>query len=203
MYNKLHFPAAIRFFHALPSKLAFNIFINGTCYFQNVKFKEVSSFLSLPRADYEIEIYSIGEQSSPFICQELRVESGTLATVILYRTKEEFKLLPIYHDTEVPIGEAKMRFIHLAEEFSTVDVKATFGDVIFPHIHFMNMTKYLGLSPMTVNLEIRKAGTKNILLPLPKLVFKPNHIYSLVLLKNDSEERPYEVIVLTDYLVDL
>lgn len=195
-------PAIIRIFFAVPSAPAVDIFINEFRFLQNVNYQDKSPFLSLPAGKYQIDIYPSGNHVSTILSKKIMVEQGKMYTLAACGTNEKMQLIPYDHSTSVPIGEAKIRIIHLAKSQQAIDLKATFGDVVFPNIMYKQASNYLGITPMTVDLEIREAGTKNVLLPLPRLQFKPNHIYSIVLLQSSQLEEPkLEAIVLKDYKV--
>ncbi len=90
------------------------------------------------------------------------------------------QLLPYLDDPTVPSGETKVKFIHLSPDAPAVDIAVKGGDVIFPDISFKQATDYLGLTPMTVNLEARVAGSKNSVLSVPNVKLSPNQAYTIV-----------------------
>jgi hypothetical protein len=97
------------------------------------------------------------------------------------------RLIVIENLPAVPFGEAKIRFLHLAVDLTAVDFAVKDRDVVFPNIAFQQITDYLGLTPMTVDLELRTAGCKQVILPMPKLQFKANETYTIVLFGSKNE----------------
>ena len=80
------------------------------------------------------------------------------------------------------LGESKMRFLHLATDTPSLDLAVKDRDVVFPNVSFLHVTDYLGLTPMTVDLELRQVGLTDVILPIPKLQFKANEAYTVVLI---------------------
>ncbi|WP_075982016.1 DUF4397 domain-containing protein [Bacillus massilinigeriensis] len=201
MNKELPLYGKIRFFHAASNRDKVDIFINRYRILQNLPFKEGSRNLFLRAGVYQVEVYETSKPSFPFMRKIIFINPGKIYTIALCEGTEEVDLLLFEHSTKVPIGETKFRLIHLANNRQAIDLKATYGDVVFSNIHFSQSTNYLGLTPMMVDLEIRKSGTKRILLPLPRLLFKPNRIYSIFLLDSQLDDTKFEVQVLEDYRV--
>lgn len=92
------------------------------------------------------------------------------------------RLLIYLNQPEVPLNEAKVRFIHLSPDTPPLDIAVKDRDVIFPKVSYKQATEYLGLTPMTVDLEVRMSGSKEIVLPMSKVQFKTNDSYTIVFL---------------------
>ncbi len=99
---------------------------------------------------------------------------------LLAFTRDSLLIYEILAD--VPLGESKMRFLHLAAETPPLDLAVKNRDIVFPNVLFQGITEYLGLTPMTVDLELRISGSKQVVLPLDRLQFKANESYTLALL---------------------
>jgi hypothetical protein len=108
------------------------------------------------------------------------------------------RLLVYHNQSEVPANEAKVRFIHLSPDTSALDIAVKDRDVIFPKVSYKQATEYLPLSPMTVDLEAREAGSKNVILPMPKVHFKANETYSIVFVGQSNGEPALQTIVIKE-----
>jgi hypothetical protein len=51
---------------------------------------------------------------------------------------------------------------------------------------------------MTVDLEIREAGSRNVILPMPKLQFKPNETYTIVFTGLTNGDPHLQIIILKE-----
>ena len=189
-------PAMVRFLHASPTTENVDVHINAQLVASNVPFKQVGSYLFLPAGKYHIDIYPTGNLVSTIITKKITVEAGNVYTFAVIGTENKLQLLPFQEQPGVPSGETKLRFIHLSPDTQNVDIGVNKGDVIFSNVPYKKPTSYLGLSPMTVNLEVREASTKNILLSVPNVKVKPNRIYTLVALGLREGEPAFETILI-------
>lgn len=172
-------PAYVRVLHAVPDAPNVDVFVNGNKVLTNVAFKDISEYLTLPAGRYHIDVYPAGTSVNTVISKRVTVESGRIYTLAAVGKGNKLQLLPFVTDPFVPSGETKVRFIHLSPDAPAVDIAVQKGDVIFPDVSFKKATDYLGLTPMTVNLEVRAAGTKSAVLTVPNVTLKPNQTYTI------------------------
>ncbi len=173
-------PSYVRVLHAVPDAPNVDVYINANRVLKNVAFKDVSEYLTLPAGSYHIDIYPTGNSVTTVISKKIRVETGKVYTLAAVGSGNKLQLLPYLDDPTVPGNETKVRFIHLSPDAPAVDIAVKGGDVVFPNVSFKQATNYLGLTPMTVNLEARAAGTKNSVLTVPNVSLKPNQAYTIV-----------------------
>jgi hypothetical protein len=166
----------VRFLHASPNNICADIFVNNALLIKDLSYKKVSKYFSL--SDFECNVDIISKSSENVVRKTIFLQQGK--TYLFAVT--EMDLLTFEINAAVPLGESKMRFLHLAAETPSLDFAVKDRDVVFPKITFQRITDYLGLTPMTVDLELRIAGSKEIILPLNKLQFKANQTYTLALL---------------------
>lgn len=188
--------AKIRFLHASTYAPNVDIYINAIKIFKNVPFKEVSAYLSLPAGKYHIDIYPTDNMVSTILNKRIAFEAGKSYTLPMIGVENKFRLLSYNDEPNVPHGETKVRFIHLSSNTPPVDIAVVKGDVVFPKISYKDATNYLGLSPMTVDLEMRESGTKQTILPLHNLQFKENEVYSIVAVGLHEGEPSIEMLIL-------
>ncbi|WP_168413214.1 DUF4397 domain-containing protein [Bacillus salacetis] len=172
-------PAQVRVLHAVPDAPDVDVYVNGNMVLSDVAFKDISGFMPLPAGSYHIDIYPAGTSVSTVISKKVTVEEGKIYTLAAAGRGSKLQLLPYVTDPFVPSGETKVRFIHLSPNAPAVDIAVTKGDVIFPKVSFKQATDYLGLTPMTVNLEVRPAGTKDTVLSVPDVTLQPNQVYTI------------------------
>ncbi|MDZ5473115.1 DUF4397 domain-containing protein [Bacillus sp. 31A1R] len=191
-------PSRVRVIHASPDAPNVDVYVNGNRILRDVPYKQVSNYMSLPEGRYQIDIYPAGEMVSTVISRKVNVESGKNYTLVAAGPANNLRLLTFEDQPRVPMGETKVRFIHLSPDAPAVDIAVTKGDVIFPNVSFRQATNYLPLSPMTVDLEARVAGTKNVALPLPGVQLSPNEVYTVLAVGLVSGEPGLEAIIIKD-----
>lgn len=190
--------AKVRFLHTSPDAPNVDIYVNGQIALKNLPFKQVSNYVSLKAGKYHIDIYPAGNMIDSVLNKKITVEAGKSYTLATIDSVKKLRLLVYENQPEVPANEAKMRFIHLAPITQAVDIAVKERDVVFPNVQYKQSTEYLGLTPMTVDLELREAGSKNILLPLPKAQFRANETYTIVFIGLSEGSPELQAIVLTD-----
>lgn len=197
-YYQSHSPARIRISHASPDAPNVDVYINGNRILREFSFKETSNYLSLPAGKYQVDIYPAGDMVSTVLSRKLTVEAGKPYTVFAADSVEKLKLVVLEDHPSVPFGESKVRFIHLSPDNQPVDIAVKNGDVVFHNIEFRSASDYLALSPLTVDLEVRATGTKDVLLPLPQVTFQSNQVYTLVAAGLSNGEPSIQPIILTE-----
>ncbi|TWE06083.1 uncharacterized protein DUF4397 [Neobacillus bataviensis] len=190
--------AQVRFLHTSPDSPNVDIYINGSRVIKDLAFTKVSQNLRLKAGKYHIDIYPAGNMIDSVLNKNLTVEEGKSYTLTTIDSVKKMRLLVFLNHPEVPINEAKVRFIHLSPDSPALDIAVKERDVIFPMVQYKQATEYLGLTPMTVDLEARTAGSKDLLLPLTKASFKPNESYTIVFLGLSQDKPELQYISIKD-----
>jgi Domain of unknown function (DUF4397) len=175
-------PAYARVLHAVPDAPDVDVYINAKRVLRDVAFKDISDYLTLPAGKYHIDIYPAGTGVNTLISKKVTIEPGKVYTLAAVGSSKKLQLLPYIDDPSVPNGETKIKFIHLSPDAPAVDIGVKGGDTVFPDISFKQATEYLNLTPMTVNLEARIAGTNDKVLDIPGVSLKANQPYTIVAL---------------------
>lgn len=188
----------LRFLHASPNAPNIDIYVNHKRVFAGLPYKQVSTQLAFPHGKYLLQIYPAGSISNAILCEKIITDRGIAYTIAIVGKYKELQLFSFADSAEVPGCEAKARFIHLAPDTPAVDLAVKNRDVVFPQVSYKQISEYLGLTPMTIDLEVRRAGSKEILLPIPKIQFKADHAYSVAFVGFSNMDPAAEVIVLKD-----
>jgi hypothetical protein len=167
---------------------ALDVYLNGMRIFQNIAYKQLTGYLSLPEGSYHIEFHDSAQQTRPLLSKRITVILGESYTYPLTGLPDKLSLVSVKDNLFVPASETKIRFVHLSPDTESVDIAVKEGDVVFPKVTYRNVTDYLGLTPMSVHLEIRESGTKNILLPLSNQRYKPDQAYTIFILGSRHDE---------------
>jgi hypothetical protein len=180
----------VRFLHAAPIDSCADVFVNNAPLIKGIQYKKISKYYSFTDMECRVEI--ILKSSEKSIYKKHIFEHGK--TYLLVITDRDVLIFEINGD--VPLGESKMRFLHLASKTPSLDFAVKDRDVVFPNVPFCGLTEYLGLTPMTVDLELRTAGSKIVILPLNKLQFKANQTYTLALV--GTPNNGFEILILIE-----
>jgi hypothetical protein len=189
-------PSYIRLLHAVPDVPSVDIYVNTNRVLRDVAFKDISDYLTLPAGKYHIDIYPAGTGVSTLVSKKVKIKPGKVYTFAAAGTSNKLQLLPYIDDPSVPRGETKLKFIHLSPDAPAVDIGVKSGDTVFSDISFKKASDYLILTPMTVNLEARKAGTKDKVLDIPHVKLNANQPYTLVAVGLAGRTSELEIMLL-------
>ncbi|MFZ7944307.1 MULTISPECIES: DUF4397 domain-containing protein [Bacillaceae] len=189
-----HGEAKVRLLHTSHDAPNIDMYINGNRVIKDLPFTQVSQELSLNPGKYHIDIYPSGNMVDSIINKKITVEGGKWYTLTTIDSVKKMRLLIFSTQPEVPLNEAKVRFIHLSPDTPPLDIAVKERDVIFPKVSYKQATEYLGLTPMTVDLEARMAGSKEIVLPMPKVQFKANESCTIVFLGLSKGTPEFQII---------
>ena len=190
--------AKVRLLHTSHDAPNVDLYINGKRTLRDLPFKHISQELSLNPGKYHIDIYPAGNMVDSVLNKKITVEAGKSYTFTTIDTVKKMRLLMYLNQPKVPLNEAQVRFIHLSPDTPPLDIAVKDRDVIFPKVSYKQATDYLGLTPMTVDLEVRFAGKKEIVLQMPKLQFKANESYTIVFLGISKGTPEFQFITMKD-----
>ncbi|WP_308302513.1 DUF4397 domain-containing protein [Peribacillus deserti] len=190
-------PSRVRIIHASPDSPNVDIYVNGMRTMRDVTYKHVSDYLSLPPGRYQIDIYPAGTMVSTVISRKVNVAAGKFYTLAAIGPAKNLRLMPIEDHLFVPSSETKVRFAHFSPDAPSVDLAVKNGDVIFSKAEFRNVTDYVGLTPMTMDLEVRLAGSSTVVLSLPNVRLNPNTAYTILVLGSSKGRPELEAIIVS------
>lgn len=188
----------LRVLHASRSLGNVDVFIHQRLFLGNFSYKSVCSYASLPSGRTPLLVYPSGSYDQFILTQQTLLEAEGIYTIALAEAPSKKQLYVFQSHPEVPVGEAKIRFLNLAVGTLELDIAVKNRDVIFSKISWGHLTEYLGITPMTVDLEARIAGSKETLLDMPKMKFSPNHAYTVVIAGDTKATPSLEAILLID-----
>ena len=172
-------PAKVRVLHASPDAPRVDIYVNGEKTFENMMYYQISPYMDLPEGSYKIEVYPAGQTNDAVLSEDVEVESEKHYTIAAADRLEDLQLVVVEDELEVPSDKTKVRIWHLSPNAPQVDIAVADGDVLFEDISFKKASDYLELSPGTVTLEVREAGTENIILTLRDQNLRANEVYTI------------------------
>lgn len=188
----------VRFLHTSTDSPDVDIYINGKMQVKRLPFRVASNYLALKPGKHHIDIYPTGNSVDSVLNKRITVEPGRSYTLAIIDSVKKMRLLAYLNQPEVPPNESKIRFLHLSSDTGALDFAVKNRDVVFPNVSYKQATDYLGIMPMTVDLEVREAGTKNVVLSMPKAQFRPNETYTIVLIGLSKEEPSLQAMIMKD-----
>ncbi|GAX90680.1 DUF4397 domain-containing protein [Effusibacillus lacus] len=173
--------AMVRVVHASPDAPAADVYVDGKPAITGLVFKQATGYLSLSPGRHEVKIYpsSARGKGNPVIKQTLTVEAGMKYSAAAVGKLANLELLVTSNAKMGTEGKAKVRFIHASPDAPAVDIAVKGGDVLFVNVPFKGIANYQEVTPGKVDLEVRAAGTQDVVLTLPGIELQPNTVYSV------------------------
>ncbi|MEW4284565.1 DUF4397 domain-containing protein [Priestia koreensis] len=192
--------AMVRIVHASPDAPAVDVVVDGKTVVEGAAFKAATDYMMLPAGEHKVEVFAAGTvaDGKPVISSNLTVEAGMAYTVAAINKLDSLELKVLNDDLNVTKGKSKVRVAHFSPDAPAVDVAVKGGDVLFPGAEFKGVTQYLEVDPGSYDLEVRGAGTKDVVLDLSGTELKANMSYTVIAVGLAKGEPALEALVLAD-----
>ena len=189
----------IRILHAVPDAPNVDVYANDDLIAANLAFGENSEYIEAGPGNYIITIYAAGTQENPVLRNTLTLEDDGVVTIAAVGTMDDLGLLAIPDsDVVIDAGTTMVRFVHLSPNAPAVDVTLPTGRLLFGDVAFKQRTPYLFAPPRTYTLQIRLAGSPEVVLTVPDVTFDQNMVYTIYALGLVDGEPGLQALMLAD-----
>jgi|GEM_PF-6072692 len=130
--------AALRVAHLSPDAPNVDVYIDGDAVLEDVPYREVSDYLEVAAATYEVMITAADDMDTVVFDDELEVPAGEFTIAALGELAEEnepFGVEVYEDDISDPGEEARVRLVHAAPDAPNVDVTVG-GEPLFEDVPF-------------------------------------------------------------------
>jgi hypothetical protein len=185
--------ALIRLAHfvpELPKGDIYVVYLNGRLQFKGVPFKTVSDYLKVKPGQYRIEVRAAGEPaaSPAALSVTVKLQSGRAYTAAVFGQLTSLKAVLLNDDLSRPgSGGSKVRLIQAIPGDQAVDLAAG-GDVLFSGARFPSASDYQEVPAGRVEVEVRKSGSTDLLVPARQVNLKAGSTSSLILVGSIGEQ---------------
>src|SRR6056297_2404122 len=132
--------AGVRVAHLSPDAPNVDIYVDGEAVLEDVAFRDVSDYLELEPATYDVQITEAGDQEAVLYEDSLEVAAADYTVAAVGEAAEENEPLSVEvfeDDLSDPGENARIRGIHAAPDAPAVDiVGADSGDALFEDLAF-------------------------------------------------------------------
>lgn len=178
--------ARVRVVHASPDAPAVDVLVNNSLrLFQNAEFEDVTQYQSVPAGVYNVKVVPAGGGAgSAAINADLNLQYYKDYTVVAVNRLSSIEPIVLEDDNgllanaAIP-GSARVRFLHASANAPAVDIKVVGGPYLFQNIPFKGVGNYINVPAGRVDLEVRVAGTDNVVLTVPGLQLKLGATYTV------------------------
>lgn len=189
----------VRIIHTVPDAPNVDIYANDKLIIEDLAYGNETDYLSIPEGTYKISLYVTGTKNSPVLANMLTVNKNDILTVAAVGMLSDIGLLAISDANEAKKpGKAMVRFLHLSPNAPAVDITLPDGTVIFSNISFKHRTPYIDVAPMNYTLQVRAAGTSNVVLTVPNVNLKADKYYTVYAIGLLGDNPELEALLLLD-----
>jgi hypothetical protein len=191
--------AMVRVFHVSPNAPAVDVYVNGQKVLQGLKYKQISKYLKVPTGQHRIDIYPSGQTTSPVLSEMVYILPSLRYTIAGVGNVNNLQLLPFFDNPYVSYGETKVRFVNLSPNAPAVDIAVKDGNVLFTNVRYKEVSDYVKVSAnQKLGLEVRIAGTDNVMLTVPNVRLDSNKSYTLAATGDAKSTLSLEVILIEE-----
>lgn len=189
----------VRVFHAVPDAPAVDIYANDNIIVKNIAYKQMSCYLHVPSGPTNIKIYPAGSKCNPVLDVNIVIPPNEILTVAAVGRLSDIGLLVIEEPKFcAPYYQSNVRFAHLSPNAPAVDITLEDGTVIFGNVSFKDVTDYIKVEPGRYKLQVRLAGTSQVVLSLPVIKLDPKNFYTVYAVGLVGEMPPLEGLLSLD-----
>jgi hypothetical protein len=174
--------ALVRVAHFAPGLLKGDVYVDGRLQLKGVPFKTVSDYLKVKPGEFKVEVREAGEpaDSPPVIAATVSLEAGKAYTVAVFGQLTSVEAALLTDDMSRPgDGESKVRLIQAIPGEEAVDLVSG-GDVLVANARFPSASDYQEIPAGSADLEVRKAGSGEVLAKADNVKLASGSISSLV-----------------------
>jgi hypothetical protein len=185
--------ALVRVAHFAPGLLkgdVYVVYVNGRLQLKGVPFKTVSDYLKVKPGKFKVEVREAGEPASskPVIAATVALEGGKAYTVAVFGQLTSVKAALLTDEMSRPGSrKSKLRLIQAIPGEGAVDLVSG-GDVLISGARFPSASRYQEVPAGSVDVEVRKSGSGEVLAKASNLKLPSGSISSLVAVGGIGEQ---------------
>jgi hypothetical protein len=175
--------AIVSFYHGSPDAPEVDILINTQkINSQPFKYSDYSNYVEFVPGSVRVKFTPVNAVNA-FIDTALTFKQDKAYSLFVVDKLQQVDILVVKDSLVVPAtGKARVRFINLSPDAPAVDLATTGTDAatLFTNVDFKGNTAYMDLAAGKHNLQVKAAGTGNVLLPVSNVDLSPGRIYTFV-----------------------
>lgn len=166
--------------HASPDAPGVDLLINDTkVNTAALTYPNNTDYLNVPSGTQNIKVNAAGT-SNTVIEADLDLDPNMAYTIFAINTLDNIEPLVLEDDLTAPAANmAHVRFVHLSPDAPAVDVAVQGGPVLFSNRSFESATAFTPVAAGTYTLEVRPAGTMDVVLTVPDVELSNSGIYTI------------------------
>jgi hypothetical protein len=176
--------ALVRVINAVPGSTPVDIYADDKKVFEGVTFRNVTPYQELSDARHSFRARKTGQDTAEPIAQNSEGLSGGkhYTIVVMPDTNNKTTLYVVNDNITNPVADkAQVRVIHASPDAGEIDVVDKQGNKkLFSGVNFERETRYMGVDPMRMTLEVRQEGQGQPIVTMPNANFEKGKFYTIV-----------------------
>lgn len=170
----------VKVIHASPDAPGVDILVDNTVVNSTaLNFPQNTDYLEVLAGTRNIKV-NPSMSSTSVINADVTFMSDSYYSIFAVNEVANIEPLVLEDDLTAPAaGKAHVRFIHLSPDAPAVDITLTDGTVVFGNISFKEFTAFTPLNFGGYDLEVRIAGTSQVVLSLGTINLEDGNIYTV------------------------
>ena len=173
----------VRVAHLAPDAPAVDVWVDGEMVLEDVSYEGISSYLELTEGSHEILVVA-ANTTTPAVIQETVTlapnASYTVAATGLLNGTPAIDAWILSDNRSTTMGQAKVRFAHASPDAPNVDIFAVGGTTpLFANVPFRSAGSYLTVAPGNIALEVRLAGTGDLVVRFAAINLEAGRNYTI------------------------
>jgi hypothetical protein len=189
--------ACVSIVHSSPDAPLVDIYVDGDRVLTGLGFGWWSNWVALPAGEHRVQVTATGTPADAAVIDAtLTLESGMAYQVAATGLVADITPQVYPADfSELSSDTARIRVVHTVPDAPAVDIAITGGDVIVPGLEFPNASDYLEVPAGTYDLEVRIAGTEDVVLPLPGIELTGGTVYDAYAIGTAADGQIYPFLI--------
>lgn len=190
----------VRIIHASPDAPPVDIYANGNLIARNLAYKQLTNYVAVKPGEYTIQVYPAGQKLNPVINTKFAVPQKSSFTIAAVGKLANISLLPIM-EVYMPMIDKRssyIRFAHLSPNAPAVDITLPDGTKLFSNVSYQQYTDYISVAPDNYTLQVKPAGSNQVVLTVPNVKLLPGTIYTVYAVGLVGETPPLDAIISVD-----
>lgn len=191
-------PARVRVAHLSPDAPPVDILVDGGLAFANVAYPGTTAYAELAAGTYNIQVVPAGETEPAVIDIDLTLAAGidyTAAAVNVFAAIEPILLVD---DNNLDPNRGRLRVVHASPTAPAVDIAIKDGPILYRGLEFKDAGVYRQGPSGTYDLEVRLAGTSQVVLDVPGVTITANKVVSVFAIGLVEGDPPLSVLAVLD-----
>jgi len=196
--------ARVRVIHASPDAPAVDVLVNNVVVIEDLSFGNVTPYTSLAGGTYSVKVRPANSSGPDVISTQLQVKGSRDYTVAAVNKVAEIQAEVFQDNNRLNRdNKAKLRVVHLSPGAGAVDIALKNGAVLVQNLSYRNESDYLRLAPGTYSLEVRVAGTNQVVLDIPNVSVTGGNVYQVYAVGLVGSDPAFGVRVSVDQVIPM